>query len=203
MTGNLCFGNCNKTNYLTFRQLEDFINICAARLPDEEKQFYLQAKSADQLFLKVLHLHQQLEPVQRRVCLLNSLQSELSREIDCIKYNLAKTEEAVTSLEQAVPSVCKCDPKCVLDYQKTYKFVEDINSSLRNTENQMEHVQEYMSTNDKHAATENLANILQIYLQHLENIELKTEKLKDKLNQLEYYKIKCFQLYKFKPRENI
>ncbi|KAH1009366.1 hypothetical protein HUJ04_001729 [Dendroctonus ponderosae] len=173
---------------LTFQQLDELVNLWSAQLGAEEQQFRLQAEYTNDLFFKIVQVHRYLEPIQNRMNFLNSLQDDLDRQIQCIKYNLNNAEQMLGGLELYVPSTCKCNKINLLTPESTYKLAENLACELQNIQTQVDQVQSHIPSRTDYSDIEMIADILQTDMKNLETIELRTEKIEAKMNEVEYYK---------------
>lgn len=188
---------------LTFQQLNEFVDLWSSDLIAEEQQFRLKAEDVNDRFFKILKIHSYLEPIQNCLNVLNSLQNDLDRQIHCIKYNLNVAEQMLVGLELHVPSTCNCSKNNLLVPESTYKLAEKLACELQNIQTEVGEVQVHIPSRSEYSDIEMVADILQSDLKNLETIELRTEKIKAKINEVEYYKKMCYHVYKFQPVNRI
>lgn len=158
-------------------------------------QFQEQVSACNSHFFKITNLHNVAEPIAWKLGHLQLLQDEVNCNLECIKYNLITAEQAISLLERIVPNTCKCAEGDCSFHNQPYHLIDDVYCSIRNLECMLSAITEELPVVNEDDLIEQVAGIMQADLQELEIVELKTEELKELLNQVEYCKNVCFHVY--------
>lgn len=185
--------SCASVN--NFKELDELVNMWSARLEENLCQFHEQVNACNSYFFKITNLHKATEPIARNLGHLQLQQDEVNRNIEFIKYNLITAEQAISLLERIVPNTCQCAEGNCSFHNQPYHLIDDVYCSIRNVEGMLAAITEKLPFANEDDLTEQVAGIMQADLQELENIEVKTEQLKELLNQIEYGKNVCFHVY--------
>ncbi|CAG9762704.1 unnamed protein product [Ceutorhynchus assimilis] len=185
---------CN--NRLIFEQLNKIIDDCALHLSDEETRFKLQLEYDKELLGKNLKQEERIAHMPSQISNLKRLQNEIQTQTALIERTLQDVEQVLIDVEQKIPPQCTCQRKPT-NKEETYLLIEDISAKLINRQQQIEEAQacdELLA--QINPDVESIAQIMIRSLQNLESIELKIGKMKEKLNEVEFYKQACYHKYK-------
>ncbi|XP_030758509.1 uncharacterized protein LOC115884142 [Sitophilus oryzae] len=192
-----------KSNTLKFRDLDNIVDIYALNLRDNENVFGLQAKESNRLISKTLRIQEKLRLLQEKIENLNSFQKQTDLILHQVKCNLCCIEDMIGNAEAQCPKMecCKRMKNALTDLyrQDTYKLVENTEVTITNLQQGLDQISSQIQQNSVASpGIEKIAEILQVHLQNLEEIEQNTEQVKAKLNEVEYWKNFCLHLYKLK-----